>query len=357
MDASPFKVKQVALPLARLTILEGPFQVSVKDQIDSHSGTLIACYIYDAAGNYQLYYVLVHMQGTLEVFKEAAGILPTFFKSPGGITYVSLIPCHPDKELEISIPVFRQADTPLPKGARPFTGDFIGNTGDAAIFLHIDAFTEHKPDKLLSITFKTGSTKKKQIKLPLPARNKICMDQQEIHLLGRQDQQWIHRQTDALGQEIRRRVIDSKHLFYREAITLSFEKVSYLLAQDAGQIILEKVHVNGSIEAIMLWDIGDPFYNTWRPVRIGEAIYGVHFNTGHGNGWFILHQERLVEIFYNKDTHGYRNLMNNQVLELSCSCIISGINKTAENAYAVVLYPREEANKSTQIYILNRSLD
>ena len=357
MQKHPFKLRHEVQDLAKVNVLEVPVKLSISDQIDVDSKPLIACNVYNKRELSTLYYVLLDDRGDMQVFKEEAGILPTLFKSPAETVYVSLVPYHPDKELEISIPLFRDADFPLPPGKRPFLGDYIGISGDSSIFHYVNNWSDTKPDILMGIAFKNGRIqRKKQVKLPLPRKNIPFINQGEIHLVGREENVWIHRQVDTLGQELRRRTLPSMRIFYRAVISMSFEGDSYLLAQDAeGAIVLDIVQMDGSINSVQLLDLGEPFYNVWKPVRIGAACYVVQFNAEHGNGWFTMRGGKLLEFFYSKDTQGYKDLLTNACIHLAEPNLISGICKTGEMAYAVVLYTGG-AEGAKQIQVLHRQL-
>ena len=65
-----------------------------------------------------------------------------------------------------------------------------------------------------------------------------------------------------------------------------------------------------------------------------------------------------MEIFYGKELKGYKNLLTNEVLEMGNeNLIISSINKTKDNSYAIVFYPvNNQQNKNEKLIILNRAL-
>ena len=148
-------------------------------------------------GTYNVVYILITTDGSFNSFIEDAGILPTLFLTPSQENYVSINPYHPDKELEICIPVFDRENKEFPKGNRPFVGDFIGISNNCSIFYDIDVFSDSKPDKMMVIEFEKNNIKKRHsIKIPLPKKNRISISHDEIHLLAKDGGKWIHRQID-----------------------------------------------------------------------------------------------------------------------------------------------------------------
>lgn len=341
------------------TTLVADVKVSDISSIQYANKSILATNVDGKNETYKLVYTIIDLEGKEQSFVEDDGILPTLFISPNKEVYVSVIPYHPDKELEISIPVFNRENTELPKGCRPFTGEFIGISNQYSIFYDVDPWSDTKPDKLLAIEFKSEVIKKKHnVKVPLPRNNKIFISNNEVHLLAKDTNGWLHRQIDEKGNEIKQRRINTEREFFEQIISLSFEKETFLLAQEKGNIIIEKVDTNGSTQIVNLIDINDPFYNTWQPVKIAENTFVTRFNGEFGNGWFTIHEEKLLEFFYSKDVTGYRNLLTNEVLEMEAnSLVISSINNTTENAYAIFFYPKGDSEtKSNKLIVLNRQI-
>jgi hypothetical protein len=341
-----------------MTTMLAETAVSAKDSMPFAEKTLLANYVYDRNGTYKLIYTTVGMDGSIENHVEDDGILPTLFLSPDQESYVSLIPYHPDKELEISIPVFHREDVELPKGNRPFTGNFIGTTDSHSIFHDVD-FDDKKPDKILAIEFINGKLKKKHnAKIPLPANNRMAICNKAIHLLANDGSILLHREIDEKGNVVRCRKIDANDIHVLQILSASFDKVSYLLAQDKDKIIIEKIAASGAIDIVELVDFADPLFNTWQPVKIADDTFVTRFNSEFGNGWLTTKNDELLEIFYSKGEQGYRNLLTNEVLSIQrANLIISSINKTADHAYAVVLYPMaDDAAHNAELIVLNRRL-
>lgn len=356
--AQPFKTETRKNAFGICTVLETEFGVTQHGSISIGDKILLANYVYDRNRNYKLVYTVLDNQGNETSFEEDDGILPTLFLSPEGENYVSIVPYHPDKELEISIPIFNREAVELPKGTRPFLGDFVGTSEPYAIFFNVDPWSETKPDKMLSVEFKDGKIKKKhQIKIPLPRKNKIFVDNNEIHLLAREQNHWVHRLIDGKGAVVKHRTLSSERPFFREVISLSFDTDSYLLAEEEdGKLVVERVDTAGNSQSIDLVVLGDPFYNTWQPVKIADNTFVIRFNGEFGNGWLTTRNGELLELFYSRGVAGYQNLRTGEVLEMDeDDLIISSVNKTAEGAYAVVFYPRTEQDRqNNKIVVLFR---
>ncbi|MDN2672143.1 hypothetical protein OX459_12145 [Janthinobacterium sp. SUN026] len=342
-----------------MTTLVAEVGVSTKDSIAFGEKTLLTNYVYQKSGVYHLIYTVVGIDGGIDNYLEDDGILPTLFLSPDQENYVSVIPYHPDKELEISIPIFDREDVEMPKGNRPCTGKFIGTTQAYSIFHDVDIFDNNKPDKILAIEFINGKLRKKHnAKIPLPASNIIAICDKAIHLLANDGSLLLHREIDEKGNVTRSREIDAKDIDVLQILSSSFDKDSYLLAQDKDKIIIEKINAAGASEIIELVDFADPLYSTWLPVEIADDTFVMRFTSEFGNGWLTTKNDELLEIFYSKDEQGYRNLLTNELLSIPRdNLIISSINKTSDRAYAVVLYPMADDNAgNAELIVLNRRL-
>ncbi|MCL5244625.1 hypothetical protein M4I21_02315 [Cellulophaga sp. 20_2_10] len=352
---TPFTVSASESSYGVLTTLTVKNEVSVKKSISCKEQTLVASYIYNEDDGYNLVYTVIDDTGKAESFIEDDGILPTLFINPDLENYVSLIPYHPDKELEISIPLFNRGNTDLPKGNRPFTGGFIGVSKQFSIFYDVDIWDDKKPDKLLAMEFKNGVLKKKyNKKVPLPRDNNIYINANEIHLLSSSGNTWLHRQIDEKGTEVKSRALKATTNYFWQIISLSFESNSYVLYEKKGEISIETITADNVCSSKAIIAIKDEFFNTWQPVQIKDDTFIVQFNTEFGNGWLTIKNDEVLELFYSKDTKGYKNLISGDVLELEePNLIIASINKTKENGYAVVFYPsveRKEKNKKILVF-------
>ena len=337
------QVKEISS--GHLLRLKASHGVSHRGSICSEHGLLLASTVYDKKARGKLIYTLLDEQGKTRSFAEPDGSLPTLFLSPEGKSFVSIVPYHPDKELEVSIPIFERDDHNMPKGNRPFLGDFVGTLGTYSLFFECDPWSDSKPDKLLYMAFKDGQLKKKkQVKIPLPRKNKRYVDASGLHLFGRADEEgtWLHRLLDAEGQVLRQRELHSGRAFYREVVKLSFDAVSYLLAEEeGGSLLLECVQPDGRIESKPLYSFGDFLYNTWPPVKVAEETYVIRFNDGFGNGWLTINKGELLELFYNKDkARGYRNLLTDELLDFGQGQLILADIQPSPAGYAAIFYPR-----------------
>ncbi|OBV38709.1 hypothetical protein ASR47_100725 [Janthinobacterium psychrotolerans] len=353
----PFQASMTATSHGTLTTLTVDTSLSAKDSIASGETSLLTNYVYREDGSYQLVYTVVSRDGQADHFAEDDGILPALFLSPRRQAWVSIVPYHPDKELEISLPVFQREQVDLPKGTRPFVGDFIGSTETASIF-HAADWSDTKPDKLLVMHFEDDLLQKKSnLKLSLPGNNKVAITGSTIQLLAHVDDDRLHREIDAQGNELRRRSIAANGIYGLQILTLSFDGDSCLLAQHAGQLVIVKIDMAGNSEIINLIAFEDEFFNTWRPEPIGGDTLVTRFNCEFGNGWLTTRKNQLIELYYSKDAGGYRNLLNGEVLELPHDkLVISSLNRTAPGAYAVVLYPMAgDDDDVRQLLILNRT--
>ncbi|MFA4867562.1 MAG: hypothetical protein WC623_05160 [Pedobacter sp.] len=146
-----FKTETEQTGAALVTILTAEHEISVREQIETAAGTLIAFYFYNSRGLYKLIYTIVAKNGTVQAYAEPDGILSTLLKGPDQQPWVSIIPYHPDKELEISVPLFQPGLTEIPKGKRPFPGQFICQVNQSAVFYDVDIWSDLKPDRLLNI--------------------------------------------------------------------------------------------------------------------------------------------------------------------------------------------------------------
>ncbi|PUZ23873.1 hypothetical protein GA0116948_10853 [Chitinophaga costaii] len=359
--SDPFAVSTYQNNMGIVTILTTETAVSTKDNISFDGKTLLANYVYnDHAGDYNLHYTLIDTRGKTESYLEEAGILPHLFFNPEQKMYVSLIQIQADKEQAISLPVFNREKIDPPKADKSFTGTFIGVTTHAAIFYDVDLFSDTRPDKLLTIEYNQETIKKKwKINISLPKKNKTFLSGNDIHLLAKEGDGWLHRQIDEKGNENNRRILISKTKHFLQVFFLSFEKDSLLLKQDSEKLLLEKWDAAGNISTIHLLDFPDAFYNTWRPVNIAASTYVIQFNTEYGNGWLTIRQERVIELFYRKGMQNYENILSGEIWETEeKNLIIAGINKTTDHAYAVIFYPKAENTSSpnNRLILLNRQI-
>lgn len=357
---NPYKITIDRTKFGTVTKLTAEIGVSASiESISFGEKTLIANNVYKENETYNLVYTIINTDGSVESFVEDDGILPTLFLSPNKENYVSISPYDPDKDLEISIPIFNRENTELPKGNKQFVGDFIGVANQFSVFYDVDIWSDTKPDKMLAIEFKNDKIKKKHnIKVPLPRNNKVFIENNEIHLLSTDGNVWLHRQIDELGNLKRERKIKPSQDYFWQILSVSFTKNSYILCEENGKITIEIISPDNKCKTIELNNIGDEFFNTWKPQKIAEDTFVTRFNGEFGNGWFTTKKDQLLEIFYSKGENGYKNLLTKEVLEMEKeNLVISGINKTNENSYAIVFYPMtDRKDKNKELIILNREI-
>lgn len=359
VKSNPYSVKIKQTTLGVLTTLTAEKQISVRSSIGGVNLTLIASTVYNQGS--RMYYTTIDTAGNEEIFmEEEYMILPTLFLDPNQRNFVSV--AHiPSKEMEITLPVFnRDENLPLPKANRPFVGEFVGVSNQFSILYNVDSWSKDKPDKMLAIEFNNGTLKKKHnVKIEFPNRNKIYISNNEIHLLGRDNDTWWHRQINEKGKVIRQKEVFSDRLFYWEAINLSFESDSYLIYQNEEKTYLEKIDTSGKCTSIELIHLGNPFYSTWRPVQIAEKTVVMNFTSEFGNGWLTIKDDQLIELYYQKGVKGYKNWITNEIIELSeDDLIINGIQKTGENSYSVTFYhSKADRRDIRKILVLNRTLN
>ena len=359
---APFAQTIEQTAMGTITTLDTKIGVSHSDTITHGEQCLFAADVYTGNGIYDKVYTVVDTDGSTQSYAENEGILPTFFHSPAGDTHVSVSPYHPDKELEVSIPVFNRTDVELPKPNRPFVGGYAGVSAPYAILYDVDPWSDTKPDKLLAIEFKDGRIKKKHNrKVPLPRKNKIRVANHEIHLLARDEREWLHRQIDGMANELRSRTIRPNQPYYWQILHLSFNTDSYILTlqgESLSALAVEVITPAGDCTSRNLINIDDELFNTWPPVEIATGTYAVRFNTEVGNGWFTIKDGELLEFFYSKGVQGFQNLLTGDVWEMNeKDLVISGLAKTTAGAYAVVCYPRTEGKKKNKrMVVLNRHL-
>ncbi|MBV8251935.1 MAG: hypothetical protein JO154_04940 [Chitinophaga sp.] len=359
LPVQPFQIEITRTKTATITQLQSTGEVTHHGNVCINGETICATYVYQFSP-YKLTYIRTHPDGTVDgVWQEPDGILPTLFYNPEGNPFVSIIPYHPDKEMEISVPLFHREEVPLPKGNRPFTGHFIGTVPEAAIFYDKDAFTPNKPDKMMAVTFRNNQVyKKTNIKIPAPAQNKVFIHAGQMHLLAREGKTWLHRQIDAKGNISFSRSIAAENNYVREILFLSPTQTSYLLTNSKGMLEIITLTPDGQHSRNQVFDLQDDLYNTWTPVAINADTYVTRFNTGAGNGWIITREDKLLEIYYSKGNQGYKNLITGELIPLPYGdTILSGLNKTTAYGYAVICYPRVgKTEKNNTLLVINRTL-
>jgi hypothetical protein len=302
-------------------------------------------------------YSIINFEGNIqENYLENNGILPTLFKSPDNELYASITIYHPDKELEVSVPLINKNSVVEPKPNRPFAGKYIGNINQSAIFHDVDIFSDKKQDKMLNMEFKNGAIHKRHtVKIDFPKDNKMYVHNNEIHLFGKDGNGiYLHRKIDEFGKEVMQRKIETG-CWCREILALTFEGNSCFISNKKGKIIFVGIDKTGKCKTKELINIEDEIYNTFRPANIGKGVFVIQYNTEFGNGWFTVKDNNLIEFYYGKGGVGYKNILTDKIISIgSNDLIINGINKTIDNGYAVIFSNNTKENK--EIIILNKNI-
>jgi hypothetical protein len=343
-----------------LTTLKTKIEFSGAENIEYEGKTLFATKIYKENETYDVVYALIGANGEAEgFFHEQEGIMPTLFKSPegqGSAPFASVIPYDPDKELEISLPLFNRKEAEPTKPGRPFLGDYVGTTGAFSVLHYADIWSDTKPDKLLLFEFSGGKIKKKHnVKLDLPRDNKALTDSEGIHLIARDGNVFVHRLVDEKGKEKKVRRVASGKQWFRQALSLSFEKDSLLITSKKSRIQLLTITPAGEVLEKELCDVGFDIYNMFPAARLSENCFAVKFNGETGNGWFVVKNGELKEIFVGTDEPGYRELRSGVFLPLGRNDLMLAINKTRDG-YALILEPTTDAKDRSVLFVLNRSI-
>ncbi len=351
--------KQTSLGL--ITTISAPVALAAKASSWSDQGLLLANYLYNQAADnsdFKLVYTLVDSQGKVEQIQEENASLPCFFISPSQKNYVSVVMPDGDKDYAFSKEVFTKDQVSF-KTSKDFKGHFVGTTNQGSVFYEVDLWKQSQPDTMRVIHFDDQAiVKESKIAVPLPKDNKVYVSEQGIELMTEVEQGWLHRLMDQNGKELKRRILEFDIPFVHEALVLSFEQNSYLLCEEDGEIGLVEIDPQGQGMYIELFDLKDEFFGTWHPQRIAADTTAVQFTTEFGNGWLVIKQDTLVELFYNKNKTGYKNLLTQEVLHIdNDDLVLSSISPIDADKFGIVFYPRTP-RKSTydRIFVLQRSI-
>ncbi|MEC4117521.1 MULTISPECIES: hypothetical protein [Myroides] len=348
-------------PFGLITTIEVPFALSAKGSCWSKEGLLVANYVYTEEGAespYDLVYTIISEEGDLKDSKEDKGVLPTLFLSPSNENYASVVSLEDESEQTISFPIFNKESKGL-KGSKSFNGRFVGCTANHSLFYDVDIWSDKQADTMIVLAYENDVlVSEKKVAIPFPKDNKICVVNGEIHLITEVEEGWLHRQIDENGVELRRRVLEFDFPFVHEALNLSFDKNSYLLCEENGEIGIVEIDSEGEGMYGDLYNIGDEFFGTWHPQRINENTNAVQFTTEFGNGWLVIKNDDLVELFYNKNKKGYQNLLTKEVLTIDNNdLVLSGISPIAEDKFGIVFYPRKQRKEAyNKLFVLQHQI-
>ncbi|MWP47839.1 hypothetical protein [Gilliamella sp. Pas-s27] len=350
-------------PLTVLATLDG---FDIKGAIYCQEKLVISANFYHKNGmSYNVIYIVIDLdKKSINYYHELDGILPEFFVSPTGKDYVSITVYHPDKDLNIMLPLFDRENLTYPKPKRPILGDFIGTCHNFCIFHDVDIFSATKPDKLIAVEFKNDDIKKTYInKIPFPKYNKLFIDSlnNQIHLIAYVDNVWLHRQIDEIGRNLQSRNINiGKRFFLMSVLNLSFTYTSNILGIDEkGKFYLISVSPEGKIEQNLLLDMERQIYSIWEPIKIAAETFVIRFIDELGNGWITIQNNQVIEAFSQETVGCYINLYTKEIFKLSTKeLIISEIVKTKDDNYTVVFYGKENCikAKNKELIILNRNI-
>ncbi|MDR0229555.1 MAG: hypothetical protein LBI72_10925 [Flavobacteriaceae bacterium] len=346
-----------------ITTLEVPGALNFKSSCWNAEGLLLAYYLADEQqidNKNSIIYSLVTKDGTITKVNSTIGTLPILFSNSKGESFVYYTQ---EQSLEGQA-VVEAVKTKEPKEGKvttldSFQGHFVGCTESSSIFYHVDIWQENQKDIITILAFdKENNIKQNQYTIPLPKANKVFVANGEIHLITEMEEGWLHRQINEAGEELKRRILDFDFPFVHEALSLSFDETSYLLCEENGEIGIVEIEANGDCLYTDLFNIGDEFFGTWHPQVNGEGKVAVQFTTEFGNGWLTIEKDELLELFYNKNKKGYKNLLTKETLEIDTNDLVLGaINKVDANAFSFVFYPRTSRKETySKMFILQHNI-
>lgn len=348
-------------PFGLITTIKTPFAINAVDSCWSKRGILLLNYILENAGesiSSQLVYTFVNEEGELKEVEGGKDTLPMLFINPEKENYV-LLQQEEDEQLCILSVADSLQKKQIVQCEKSDNEKFIGIINSHSVFYGVDIWDENKEDTLFAIKFKNNEIQEEQLqKIPFPKGNKISVVHDEIHLITEVESGWLHRQLNEKGKELKRRILAFDLPFVHEALALSFVHNSYLLTEENGEIGIVDIDVNGNCSYGKLYDIGDEFFGTWSPVQIEDNTNIVQFTTEFGNGWLVVKEDELLELFYNKNKQGYKNLLTDEVLFIGNNDLtMSSISPMKENKFGIVFHPRKRRKEYyNEIYILQREL-
>lgn len=345
-----------------LSTIEVPFAIQAMGSCWAKKGLLVANYVFTDSEDpklFELVYTLVDEEGNKREIVESEGVLPTLFLNPLAANYVAVVGDKTETESRQILPIFKRHTVEQFSFDKNIAGRFVGCTKASTIFYEVDIWKERQQDIMTCLTFNEYAiTGGKQISIPMPKGNKVCVQNNEIHLITEVESGWLHRQINESGQEIRSRVLDFDFPFVHEALSLSFDKKSYLLCEENGEIGLVEIDEEGNCLYGELYNLEDEFFGTWHPQHLNEETSAIQFTTEHGNGWLVIHNDNLVELVYNKNKGGYKNLLSQEVLNLETNDLaVSSISPISDTKIGIVFHPRKSRKEKYQkVYVLQHEV-
>lgn len=312
-----------------------------------------AYFVLDGIEPFSTIYLVVDSQGKVEqVLLDKEGMLPELFLAPNDSLWVKLVPYDPDKEFEITLPLFSRNAVELPKANRPFVGSFIGSNNTSSYFYN-DGYDSKQAAKVQAITFQqTTLIQKNTIKIPLPNTNKTYVADEGLHLLNKEAAVLLHRLVDAKGNVLQARSLSIEKLSYCfEVVTLSFKEDSWLITfTPAGTLYLMEIEASGKVTEHLLTETTLDIFSIWAPVFLSANTYIVNFTHALGNGWFVIRDKQLIECYVGNDNI-YTELMTDKKLSIACNKpVITGVCKTVNNGYCLGMFDKDES----LFYLLNK---
>jgi hypothetical protein len=295
--------------------------------------------------------------GTItSVLHEQEGIQPTLFHAPGGAVWAALTPYHPDKELEIFLPVYGRADiTPLKPG-KPFPGDFTGVIQDKVICWNEDVFSDKKPDKVQLLHFEQGVVKKKSdFKVDMPKRNKPFIAHEKIHLFSWEEEGLLFRVMDMDGRILSKRSV----AFYPEqfqVLSVAADGTFSLFYTDAGGVLgICDIAADGTVTATPLLTTGLDIFSTWKPVWLDSDTFLITFTHEDGNGWTVIRKKAVAECFVQDKKAGvYKDMVSGKIIHLHDQpLVLWDAVKQEEGRYVLSFYPALD-DDGKEILLLQR---
>lgn len=348
-------------PFGLISTIEVPHALSVKGSCWSKEGLLVANYVNSnegATSPYELVYTIIDKEGNTTEEKETRGVLPILFLSPSKENFVSLVSTDEEVEEMFSYAVLDKSTKGF-KGSKSLDGRFVGCTANHSIFYNVDIWSDKAGDVMSVLEYVDGVlVKENKVAIPFPKDNKICVRNGEIHLITEVEDGWLHRQIDVNGEEIRRRLLEFDFPFVHEALTLSFDEKSFLLCEENGEVGIVEIDADGEGMYGDLFNIGDEFFGTWQPQRVSDNANAVQFTTEFGNGWLVIKDDELVELFYNKNKKGYQNLLTKEVLSIDNNdLVLSGISPVSDGIVGIVFYPRKPRKETyNKFFVLQHEI-
>lgn len=335
------------------------YTIDHSDQINYGGNTLTGFKLYDKNDVGDYFYVVISPEGKVvqqHKEKEEITMSPEFFHGPNGEIWVKLEPYHPDKDLEIQTPLFNRENFEPLKPSRPVPAKYIGIINNYALFYDVDLWSETKPDKLIAFEFKDGKIKKKYTTKISPRDNHTFVINNQLHLVGNDGDDRLHRVVNEKGNEIRSRRFPTKGRWIRQIVSMDFEKDSWMITNNnENQIILIKVTPEGDVSEKLLWNLDAELSHIWAPIRIAGNTYAMTFNSDKGNGWFTVRNGDLLEFWSEGEKGIYKNLINpEESISLPYdSLIIDHLTHTTEGGYAIAFSPYP---KGEEMIVFNRNI-